>query len=354
MAKIKIGNFIIGENNPCFTIAEAGANHDSDVQKAFRLIDAAKEANADSIKFQTYKASRLTTKTAPKYWKDDKQNETQYDVFKKLDHLTNDNWREIFDYAKEKKIMCFSTPFDSDSADLLYSLDVPAFKIASADITDLPLIKHIASKKLPIFISTGMASEEEISYAINTIEDQGNQEIIIMHCITSYPTKPEDANLEMISTLTKQFPDYVIGFSDHTIGTTVPVCSTFYGAKCIEKHFTFDQQLKTSPDHWLSLDTNGFKKLVSELRISEISKGSEKRIEFNSESEAVKYARRSIVSKNFIPKGTKITEDLLDVKRPGTGISPIHFYKIIGSNTIRDIEEDIPLQWEDISYENEK
>tara|TARA_B100001013_G_scaffold87280_1_gene48169 strand:- start:1696 stop:2757 length:1062 start_codon:yes stop_codon:yes gene_type:complete len=353
MAKIKIGNFTIGDNNPCFTIAEAGANHDSDVHKAFRLIDAAKEANADSIKFQTYKASKLTTKTAPKYWDDGKENETQYDVFKKLDHLTNDNWKEIFDYAKNKNIMCFSTPFDNDSADLLYSLDVPAFKIASADITDLPLIKHIAGKKLPIFISTGMASEDEISFAINTIEDQGNHDIIIMHCITSYPTQPEDANLEMISTLTQNFPNYVIGFSDHTIGTIVPVCSTFYGAKCIEKHFTFDQHLKTSPDHWLSLDTNGFQKLVNELRISEISRGSSTRNQFNSEVEAVKYARRSIVSKNFIPKGKEITEDLLDVKRPGTGISPKFYYKIIGSKALRDIEEDTPFQWDDISY-NEK
>ncbi len=350
MAKIKIGNSIIGEKNPCFTIAEAGANHDGELEKAFRLIDAAKEANADSVKFQTYKASKLTTKTAPKYWDDGKNNETQYDVFKKLDGLSDNDWKEIFDYAKTKNIMCFSTPFDNDSVDLLYSFDVPAFKIASADITDLPLIKKIASKQLPVFISTGMASEDEISFAINTIEDQGNRQIIIMHCITSYPTKPEDANLEMISTLTKKFPDYVIGFSDHTIGTIVPVCSTFYGAKCIEKHFTYNSQLQTSPDHRLSLDTNGFQKLVNELRISEISRGSNLRQKFDSEVEAVKYARRSIVSKNFIPKGTTLTEDLLDVKRPGTGISPTYFYKILGSVTLSDIPEDTTIQWDDISY----
>tara|TARA_B100000029_G_scaffold450115_1_gene473853 strand:+ start:780 stop:1844 length:1065 start_codon:yes stop_codon:yes gene_type:complete len=354
MTKIKIGNSIIGDDNPCFTIAEAGANHDGSLEKALKLIDAAKEANADSVKFQTYKASKLTTKTAPKYWDDGKENETQFDVFKKLDGLENSDWDQIFDYAKKKNIMCFSTPFDNDSADLLYSLDVPAFKIASADITDLPLIKHIASKQLPIFISTGMASEDEISFAVNTIEDQGNHDIIIMHCITSYPTNPEDANLEMITTLSQQFPDYVIGFSDHTIGTIVPVCSTFYGAKCIEKHFTYDQQLHTSPDHRLSLDTDGFQKLVNELRISEISRGSRIRNKFDSEIEAVKYARRSIVSRNFIPKGTKITEDLLDVKRPGTGISPTFFYKILGSEALQDIEEDTPLQWNDISYSNEK
>ena len=350
MAEIKIGNSLIGENHPCFTIAEAGANHDGNIEKAFRLIDAAKEANADSIKFQTYKASKLTTKTAPKYWDDGKKNETQYDVFSKLDTLTKDNWEEIFDYAKKKQLMCFSTPFDSESVDLLYSVDVPAFKIASADITNFPLIQYIASKKLPIFISTGMASEVEISEAINLIEDLGNHVIIIMHCITAYPTKPEDANLKMIQTLSKNFSEYVIGYSDHTIGTIVPVCSTFYGAKCIEKHFTYDKQLTTSPDHRLSLNIEGFQKLVNELKISEISRGSNLRTEFNAETEAVKFARRSIVSKFDIPKGTKITENMIDVKRPGTGISPKYFFKIIGSKTLKNIQEDSTIQWDDIDF----
>jgi N,N'-diacetyllegionaminate synthase len=204
MTKIKINDKNIGNQYPCFTIAEAGANHDGEISKALKLIDAAIEGNADSVKFQTYKASKLTTKTAPKYWDDGNPNETQFDVFKKFDSLNNDDWKQIFEYANKKDITCFSTPFDKDSVDLLYSLDVPAFKIASADITDIPLIKHIAAKQLPIFISTGMANDEEIRYAVNSIEDTGNHEIIIMHCITSYPTKPEDANLQMIKTLKKQ------------------------------------------------------------------------------------------------------------------------------------------------------
>ena len=199
MTKIKIGDIPIGEDEPCFTIAEAGANHDGSIEKALKLIDAAKESQVNSIKFQTYKASKLTTKSAPKYWDDGNNNETQFDVFSKLDGLTDDNWREIFEYSKQKQIMCFSTPFDTDSADLLYSLDVPAFKIASADITDIPLIEHIATKQLPIFISTGMASNDEISDAIECIKNQGNNDIIVMHCITSYPTNFEDANLSMFS-----------------------------------------------------------------------------------------------------------------------------------------------------------
>jgi len=193
-----------------------------------------------------------------------------------------------------------------------------------------------------------MSSNDEILEAIETIENQGNREIIIMHCITSYPTNAEDANLEMIHSLKKQFPDYVIGFSDHTLGTTVALCSTFYGAKCIEKHFTYDKKLTTSPDHRLSLDVYDFKKLIHELRISEISRGSDIRENFESESEAVKFARRSLVSKIKIHKGTKITEDMLDIKRPGTGIPPKFFSKIIGYIAQRDIDEDITLQWTDI------
>jgi sialic acid synthase SpsE len=350
---MKVDNKIIGDDNPCFTIAEAGANHDGVLEKAIKLIDAAIEGKADSVKFQTYKASKLTTKTAPKYWDDGNPKETQFDVFKKLDTLSKDDWKQIFEYANKKNITCFSTPFDKDSVDLLHSLNVPAFKIASADITDIPLIKHVASKQLPIFISTGMADDEEIQYAINSIEDMGNHDIMIMHCITSYPTKPEDANLDMIKTLQKQFPEYLIGFSDHTLGTIISVFSTFYGAKCVEKHFTFDNDLKTSPDHRLSLNPQDFQTLVEQLKLASISKGSSQRISFQAESEAVKYARRSIVTTRQIPKNTVITEDMLDMKRPGTGVSPKFYEKIIGSKTANDIQEDTPLQWTDIIAKNE-
>jgi len=350
MAKVKIESTWIGDDFPCYTIAEAGANHDGKVDQALKLIDAGVESKTNSIKFQTYKAANLCTKSAPKYWDDDNENETQYDVFKKLDSFEKDDWRQIFEYARKKQVTCFSTPFDKESVELLYSLDVPAFKIASADITAIPLIKQIASKKLPIFISTGMASDEEINDAINTIEEQGNNQIVIMHCITSYPTKPEDANLGIIHRLVKKYPDYVIGYSDHTIGTAIPVYSTFYGAKCIEKHFTYDNNLKTSPDHWLSLNTEGFKQLVNELKISQISKGSESRVEFDSEREAVKFARRSIVSKAKIPKGVKITQEMLDIKRPGIGVPPKYFDKIIGSVALNDIEDDVPIMWKDVDF----
>ena len=346
MNKITIDNIQIGNNEPVYTIAEAGANHEGSVKNAFKLIDAAIEGNANSIKFQTYKASKLTTKTAKKYWDDGISNETQYDVFEKLDKLTNSDWKEIFDYAKDKKITCFSTPFDFESVDLLYSLDVPVFKIASADITHVPLIQKVAKKKLPVILSTGMASLDEINEAVDTIENEGNHDIVIMHCITSYPTKPEDANLELIKVLKRNFTDHIIGYSDHTLGTDIPAYSVFYGACCIEKHFTFDQTMTTSRDHRLSLDPTEFREMVKKLELARVSKGIEKRIEFDAEREAVKLARRSIVSTKRISVGEKISIDMLDVKRPGTGIPPKFLEKIIGKTVKVEIEEDFPIQWD--------
>ena len=348
MEKIKIGEKNIGENFPCFTIAEAGANHDGDVNKALKLIDSAIDAKSDSIKFQSYKASKLTTKSAPKYWEDDNPDETQYDVFKKLDTLTEDNWKEIFEYANKKEIPCFSTPFDEESIDFLYKLNIPAFKIASADITYLPLIKKISAKQLPVFLSTGMASDKEIDEAVETIRNEGNEKIILMHCMTSYPTKPEDANLQMIQTLSDKYSDCIVGYSDHTIGTTIALCSKFYGSNVIEKHFTYDRDLEQSPDHRLSLDVESFGQLVSQLRLSEISKGNNIRENFDCELNAIKYARRSIVSIEKISKGDKIMANKIAIKRPATGIYPKFLDQVINSIAKVDIEKDQPIKWEDI------
>jgi len=348
MKKICIGKKFIGEGYPCFTIAEAGANHEGDIKKAFQLIDEAKNSGVDAIKFQTYTAAKLTTKTAPKYWDDGIKNESQFDVFSKLDKLSDNEWKEVFDYAKNKKIICFSTPFDEESVDMLNSLNVPAFKIASADITHLPLIRKIASKKKPVFISTGMSTMEEIHDAISTIENEGNNEIVIMHCITSYPTKPEDANLDMITTLKKEFPEHIIGYSDHTLGTDIAAFSVFYGSKCVEKHFTHDKTLSTSRDHRLSLDSNDFKELRKKIDLLQVSKGMQTKKSISSENDAIKYARRSIVSKTKILKGTKITEDLLEIKRPGTGIKPKFLNEIIGKSASKDIDDDVPITWNDL------
>ena len=258
------------------------------------------------------------------------------------------NGNKFLEYANKKNITCFSTPFDMESVDLLESFNVPAYKIASADITHIPLVKKIASKKKPVFMSTGMASIGEIHDAVSAIQDQGNEEIVIMHCITSYPTKSEDANLDMIKSLDLEFPDYIIGYSDHTLGTDIASYSVFYGSKCIEKHFTYDKNLSVSRDHRLSLNSDDFKELIKKIKLIEMSRGSRVRDNFSAESSAVEFARRSIVSKCGIPKGTEITENMIDVKRPGTGILPKYFFKIIGSKTLKDIPEDSTIQWADI------
>ena len=195
-----------------------------------------------------------------------------------------------------------------------------------------------------------MASMEEIHEAVSTIEDQGNEEIVIMHCITSYPTKSEDANLDMIKSLDLEFPDYNIGYSDHTLGTDIASYSVFYGSKCIEKHFTYDKNLSVSRDHRLSLNSDDFKELIKKIKLIEMSRGLGVRDNFSAESSAVEFARRSIVSKYDIPKGTEITENMIDVKRPGTGILPKYFFKIIGSKTLKDIPEDSTIQWNDIDF----
>ena len=249
---------------------------------------------------------------------------------------------------KKRQIACFSTPFDEQSVNMLCRLEVPAFKIASADITHLPLIKHAAAKQLPIFLSTGMASNTEIDEAVEVIENQGNHEIVLMHCMTSYPTRAEDANLEMIRMLKKRYSKYVIGYSDHTLGTTIPICSVAYGVKALEKHFTFDGNLKKSPDHRLSLDPGAFARMVKGMRDAEAARGSEREGGFMAESDAVKYARRSIVATKKIPKGVVITEEMLAIKRPATGIYPKFLDKVIGSISAHEIEADTPIQWENI------
>ena len=348
MKKIKIGNKFIGENEPCFIVAEAGANHDSILERGKELIRKAVEGGADAIKFQTYVSGKLTTKTAQKYWKDDKPKETQYQVFNKLDKLTKNDWKELIKLCNELGIIFLSTPFDEESADFLEDLGVPAFKIASADITHLPFLKHVAKKGLPMIVSTGMATTDEIKEAVEVIKSTGNENIILLHCIISYPTAPEDANLRTIKTLQTSFPSIPIGFSDHTIGISVPTAAVALDAKMIEKHFTIDKSLPGSPDHCLSVDPEDLKLMVDSIRTVEKALGSAIKRPIEAEREGLKYARRSIVANVCIPKGTKITKRMIAIKRPGTGIQPKYINKILGRIAKGDIEEDEVLNWDDL------
>jgi len=324
-------------------IAEAGVNHNGKISFAKKLIDGAKKAGADIIKFQTYKAEDLTTKNAPRFWswKGEKiKKGTQFDSYSNLDSFKKVHYKEIIKYCQKKKIEFISTPFDKNSADMLVSIGMRGFKIASCDITNFPLIKHIAKKKLPILLSTGASNMKEIEEAVNVIKNNGNNKIVIMHCTLCYPTDPRDANLSAINDLKKKFPNYMIGLSDHTIGIEIPSASPLLGVVVIEKHFTFNKKLKKSADHWLSVNIPQLKKLVENVKVINSAFGNQKKKVLKCEIKARNLARRSIVSACKIQKNTRIKLAYLAFKRPGIGISPSKIKYVLGKILKKNVNKD--------------
>lgn len=359
MKVIKIDNKTISESSKPFIVAEVGVNY-YDIAKKENIepIEAAKlmvkkaaNACADAIKFQTYKAEKLVSKYSPAYWDTTKEStKSQYELFKKYDKFGEEEYRELAQYAKEKKIIFMSTPFYKEAIDFLDDL-MSVFKISSSDITNIPFIKSIAEKQKPIFLSTGASTIDEIKEAVNTIESEGNKQIVIMHCILNYPTEYEDVNLGMIKHLRSVFPTYLMGYSDHTLpdpNMVVLTTAVLLGARVIEKHFTLDKSLKGN-DHYHSMDPEDLRKFMNNLELLKKIAGKNKKEPIESESLARKYARRSIVAKITIPENSIITEDMLTFKRPGTGISPKFLDKVIGKKAKGDIKEDEIIKWEDIS-----
>jgi len=253
---VRIGRHFISEDHAPFIIAEAGVNHNEQPELALGLIRAAAEAGAHSIKFQTYSADRLAIKNSPVYWDvpGAEKVATQYELFSKLDGLPPETYHEMMRLAKEEGIEMFSSPFSEQDADFLAELDVPAFKIASPDITHHPLLRHVARKGKPIILSTGISTLGEIEEAIQVIEGEGNTEIVLLHCTSTYPTPYTDSNLRMIGTMQMAFPKYPVGLSDHTYGLPAPIAASALGAKAIEKHFTLDKNMSDSPDHTFGVD----------------------------------------------------------------------------------------------------
>jgi len=342
---IKIGNKLIGEEEPCFIIAEAGVNHNGSVELAKKLIDAAKDAGADAVKFQTFKAENVVVKDAQKaeYQKETTGEGSQYEMIKKLE-LTEEGFRELADYAEKKDIMFLSSPFDKESVDLLYELDVPAFKVGSGEITNFPLLRYIAKKRKPIILSTGMSTLGEIEEALDVIRSEGVEDIILLHCVSNYPARIEDVNLRAIETLKQAFK-LPVGFSDHTLGIIVPIAAVALGACVIEKHFTLDRNLP-GPDHRASLEPDELKEMVKAIREVEKALGNGIKKPTKEEEKIKKVARKSIVAKVDISKGAIITEDMLDVKRPGTGIEPKYLKFIIGRKAKEDIKKDDVIRFE--------
>jgi len=343
---IRIANNLIGIHNPCFLIAEAGINHNGNPELAKQLIDVASHARFDAIKFQTFRAENIITRTAKKaqYQKklaDDA--ETQYEMLKKLE-LSDKDFFYLSEYAQKKGILFLSSPFDPESIDLLERIGVAAYKIPSGEITNVPLLIQIAQTGKPIILSTGMANLSEIRDAMKLLKREGANEIILLHCVTSYPAPLEGLNLRMITELEKVF-HVPVGFSDHTSGILAPIIARSLGACVIEKHFTLNKDLP-GPDHKASLEPQELAAMADTIRTVDLALGQNKKTLCLKEREIKKIARKSLVASRDLPPGTTISEDMVSIKRPGTGIQPKYFNEILGKSTKQRIKKDTLLRWD--------
>lgn len=340
--EIKIGDKIVGPNHPTYIIAEIGSNHNRDINIAKELIDKAAEADVDAVKFQTFKADKLYSKDTPKFSKD---NIEPFELIKSIE-LPREWHKELFSYATNKNLHFLSSPFDYEAVDILDKIGVHAFKVASFEITDLELLKYIAKKKKPIILSTGMANIMEIKEALETIRSQGNDDIILLHCNSIYPSPVEIVNLNAIKTMYTAFK-IPIGFSDHTIGIHIPVAAVAKGAKIIEKHFTLDKKMR-GPDHHFAVEPSELKQMVQNIRDVEKAAGTGVKKVTKEEQEMYEKGRRSIIAAQDIKKGTKITKEMLIIKRPSFGIKPKFLEKIIGKTAKKDIKAEQWITWDDI------
>ena len=326
-----------------FIIAEAGVNHNGDIELAKSLVDIACDAQANAVKFQTFKASDLVTLNAEKadYQKLASKNEntSQFEMLKKLE-LSEDDHKILINYCNEKKILFLSSAFDIESINLLDGLGLEIFKIPSGEITNLPYLRHIGFLNKKIILSTGMANMEEIKEAMKVLTDSGTSKnnITILHANTMYPTPMVDVNLNAMLTIASVF-GVSIGYSDHSLGIEVPIAAVAMGATVIEKHFTINNMLE-GPDHKASLNPLELKKMVSSIRNIEIALGNGIKRPTNSEKPNIKHARKSIVAKVIIKKGEILSENNMSVKRSGGGISPMQWFSIIGNSASKDYQID--------------
>lgn len=342
--------------NKPYVVAEIGVNfYDtakirgvSPLEEAMRYIDEAKNAGIDAVKFQSYKANTIASKNSPAYWDTTKETtSSQYELFCKFDSFGEKEYVRLYEHCREVGIDFMSTPFDYASADYLQNI-VDIYKISSSDLSNLPFVRYIAKKGKPIFLSVGAAYLSEVEQAVRVIKDEGCPDITIMHCVLSYPCKNENANLNIIKTLKRVFPDLRIGYSDHTLpDETMTILTTAYllGAEVIEKHFTLDKTLPGN-DHYHAGDPSDFKKAVNNFKLVNTILGQSEKTVLPCELIPRREARRSLVLKHDMKKGDIIKEEDLIAKRPGTGISPASAEIVIGRKMLEDKPEDTILTWE--------
>lgn len=314
-------------------IAEAGVNHDGDPDRARRLVEAAVEAGADAVKFQTFDAERLATAGAPKaayQRRGAPEGESQLEMLRRL-QLAPATWRELMALCAKRGILFLSSPFDEASADLLEELGVAAFKIGSGELTNEALIAHVARKGLPLIVSTGMATLEEVESAVRVVRSAGCGELALLHCVSCYPADPSDANLRAMATLARHF-DVPVGYSDHSLGIEVALAAVALGASVVEKHVTLDRSTP-GPDHAASLEPCELRALVRGVRIVEAALGHGRKEPAPSEADTARVARKSLVAARRIPEGTALTPELIAVRRPGTGLPPAMREAVLGRRT---------------------
>ncbi|MDT0645911.1 pseudaminic acid synthase [Zunongwangia sp. F260] len=345
---MNIGNKTIGGDNPVFIIAELSANHNGSLETALETIKAAKRTGADAVKIQTYTADTMTLDVKkPDFmlsqgtiW----DGKYLHDLYKEA--YTPWEWHEqLFRAAEEEGLICFSSPFDATAVDLLEKLDAPAYKIASFEITDIPLIELVASKGKPVIISTGIAEKEDIELALDACHRMGNKDVAFLKCTSSYPAPIEEANMVMVKDLSERF-NVISGLSDHTMGSTVPVVATCFGAKIIEKHFILNKKIG-GPDASFSMDEKEFTEMVKAVREAEKAMGIVDYSLTEKQKKGREFSRSLYVIKD-IKAGEALTEENVGSVRPGFGLHPMYYSQVLGKKFINNLEKGSRLSLEDL------
>jgi len=346
MKNIKIGNKIIGTGRPVFFIAEAGVNHNGSINYAKKLVDIAKNCGADAVKFQSFKTEKIILKNAPKsqYHIETTGNNRKQSWFKllKSQEMSTEMHYELFKYCKKKKIIFLSTPYDYESVDLLNSLGVDAFKVASTDNQNIPLLEYISKKNKPVILSTAMSTFEEVQLSYRVLKKKLNNKIIVLQCTGNYPSKSDESNLNVMKTYKKKL-DCIFGYSDHTVGFSNAIAATAIGASVIEKHFTINKKMY-GPDHRMSLSPKELAQTIDLVRETSISLGSFNKCVLISEKQNRKNLKKSLVSKEFIKKGKRLKKNFFDIKRPGTGVLPKFLNKIKNYKSAVDIYPNVTIK----------
>ncbi len=348
MKSVKISNVVIDQDSSVFVVAEIGANFERSFDRACDMVREAARCGVRAVKFQTYNPETNVTKAAPKFWDVEGTGSTQYEEQKNGLILNEGHYRKLKDIAHKCGVIFFSSVCDKEGVDMLEEIGVPVYKLASMEITNLPFLRYVASKGKPIILSTGASDLDEIKEAVYVMKSTGNHQIILLHCISNYPTALENVNLRRILELQKIFPDIPIGYSDHTIPQITPqviISGVALGAKVIEKHFTFDST-RPGYDHQISADYTLMKQLVQHCRVVEKALGSSEIRHLPSEERVRLLGRRGAVARKFISKGSIITKDLIIVKRPATGIQPKQLDRLIGKRVRQNIQEDEIITWQ--------